>query len=387
MGASPFSVEVREAVKRYPVFHRRRQRLQLFCGLTRGLTFLAALDGVSLQAGPAEAVGIIGENGSGKTTLLRAVAGVAQLDAGEVRVNGPVTAILELGLGFHTDLTARENLLLYGVTAGIPAGEVRRLLPEILAFAELESYADAPLYSFSSGMTARLAFAAATAVDPNVLVVDEALAVGDGAFQRKCLQRMVSFREHGKTVLFCSHAMYQVAEFCARSLWLRQGKVAAEGPSPEVIREYEGYLRHRQGETPARELPAAAPSARLQYVSVEPPPPHRVGEKVVVRVGVARRRGGEGVHVGVSFETRDGVNLATVATAWDGLPPLRGGQLEEVILEVPSFPASGGEWDVCVYLAEEHGLAVLDRVTVPAAVRVVGRHWTPGLVALDHVWR
>lgn len=353
------------------------------------MEFTRALDGVDLEAAPGEAVGLIGENGSGKTTLLRVVAGVSQVDAGEVRVAQPAAGILELGLGFHTDLTARENLYLYGASLGLAAAEVQRRLPEVLAFAELEEYADRPLYSFSSGMAARLAFAAATAVDPAVLVVDEALAVGDGAFQRKCIDRMVGFKERGKTVLFCSHAMYQVAEFCTRAVWLRQGRVEADGPAHEVINAYESYLRQPRQERAAaasRDVPEVRP-AWLVELAVEPPPPHLPGQTLRVRAVMERAQPEEEVHVGVAFEGGGGVNLAVVATAWDGLPPRRGGRREEVVLEVPSFPAAAGRWDVTVYLADQRGLRVFDRRTLPGAVQVKAGGWTPGMVVLPHVWR
>lgn len=385
---APLTVELRGVVKRYPVFRRRRQRLQLLCGLTRGLNFVPALDGVDLRAAAGEAVGIIGENGSGKTTLLRVVAGVSEVDGGEVRVAQPVAAILELGLGFHSNLTARENLELFGASIGVPAHAMRPLIPDILAFAELEEYADQALYSFSSGMAARLAFAAATAVDPQVLVVDEALAVGDGAFQRKCIARMVHFRDRGRTVLFSSHAMYQVAEFCSRAVWLRQGRVAAEGPAAEVIHGYEAYLRHLQRGQESVVTGTLWPQAAwLDKVTVEPLAPHAPGQKLDVRIVVRRVEPHFPVHLGVGLKSADGVGLAFVSTAWDELDALRGDVREEVVLEVSELPAASGVWDLNVYLADEYGLNVLDVKTVPGAVQVLPRRWNPGLVMLSHRWR
>jgi lipopolysaccharide transport system ATP-binding protein len=388
--AQPPAVHVEKVVKRFPVFRRRRDRLRFFLGLARGLEFHAAVDGVSFTAARGEAVGLIGENGSGKTTLLRLLMGVTEPDEGVIQREGPVAGILELGAGFHTDLTARENLLLYGAALGRPTAEVRQLIPEILAFAELEAFADQPLYSFSSGMTARLAFAAATCVSPAVLVVDEALAVGDGAFQRKCIQRMVSFRDSGKTVVFCSHAMYQVAEFCARAVWLRHGRVAADGPAAEVIRAYERYLRRRRSSPPQQGAPSLSPpvvpEAWVVDLQVDPPDPCRPGQPLSVRLTVGRSAAGLPVHVALSFETAEGVVLALVGTHWDGVAPLTGGCEESVRLVAESFPAAQGPLDVTAYVADERALRLYDQRRFSQAVQIRADGWAPALVVFPHRW-
>jgi len=383
------AVHVHQVVKRFPVFRRRRDRLRFFLGLARGLEFHAALDGVSFTAAFGEAVGLIGENGSGKTTLLRLLMGVAEPDEGFIQHEGPVAGILELGAGFHTDLTARENLLLYGAALGRPAAQVRQLIPEILAFAELEAFADQPLYSFSSGMTARLAFAAATCVSPAVLVVDEALAVGDGAFQRKCIERMVGFRDSGKTVVFCSHALYQVAEFCSRAVWLRQGRVEADGPTAEVIRAYESYLRRRRSPRPsggAEAVSPAAPEAWVADLAVEPSRPCTPGQPLSLHLTLGRSHSGLPVHVALSLETSEGVVLAVLGTHWDGVAPLRGGAVERVRLVTESFPAAQGPLDVTVYVADERALRIYDQRRFSRAIQVGVGNWAPGLVVFPHRW-
>jgi ABC-type polysaccharide/polyol phosphate transport system ATPase subunit len=170
------------------------------------------------------------------------VAGITRPDAGSVEVAAPISAILELGLGFHPEFSGRENALLYGAVIGVPERVMRERLADVLAFAELGEFIDQPLRTYSSGMTARLAFAVATHVDPNVLLVDEALAVGDIAFQKKCVDRMARFLADRRTVLFCSHAMYLVTSFCQRAVWLRDGQVAAAGDVHAVVSAYEEYL-------------------------------------------------------------------------------------------------------------------------------------------------
>ena len=168
--------------RRYPLFLRRRDRLLALLGRTRTIGTRTVLEDISFDAYPGEAIGIVGENGSGKTTLLRAVAGISTPDAGTIRTDKPVAAILELGVGFHPEFTGRENAQLYGALLGVPEAAMTDRLEDIMAFAELGELVDQPLRTYSSGMSARLAFAVATNVDPKVLVVDEALAVGDGLF-------------------------------------------------------------------------------------------------------------------------------------------------------------------------------------------------------------
>ncbi|MGC8917661.1 MAG: ABC transporter ATP-binding protein, partial [Thermoanaerobaculum sp.] len=347
-----------------------------------------ALDDVSLSVQPGEALGIIGENGSGKSTLLRIVAGISQPDGGELKVARPVAAILELGLGFHPDFTGRENALLYGSLMGIPRQEMTERLGEILAFAELGEFADQPLRTYSSGMAARLAFAVATQVDPQVLVVDEALAVGDEAFQRKCIARMRRFKEEGKSVLFCSHAMYQVVGFCERALWLHEGKVRGYGEAWNVVQQYQQFLQKAnlaRGEE-GRGQKMATPAPSILGVSVEPQGDWRPNMPLRVRARFRRPAPGWPVHVAVEFRDGSGITVAAFATAWDGVGPLAGGDEEEATLVIPQAPFSRGPLDVFVFLADEAALRVVSQYEVRNGVSVRGDRWQPGLVDPVHYW-
>jgi lipopolysaccharide transport system ATP-binding protein len=383
-------VTIRGLVKRYPLFVRRRDRALAFLGRTAHLAVKTALDGVDLTAFPGEAIGIIGENGSGKSTLLRIVAGISPPSAGVVRADQPVAAILELGLGFHPEFTGRQNALLYGALLGVPEAAMADRLDDVLAFAELGEFVDQPLRTYSSGMAARLAFAVATNVDPKVLVVDEALAVGDGGFQRKCVDRMVRFKEERRTVLFCSHAMYLVAGFCERAIWLHEGKVAGEGPTRTVIHAYEDYLRHRGkrrveqgngGKVPAGQL------ARIVDMTVEPAGGSVApGDRVAVRLRLRRSVAGLPLHVGISFENENGLPLAVFATLWDGLPPLVGDDDEELTLTMPACPFSRGELDLSAFLSDANGLQLFDVLLSRRGLAVNPRRWEPGLRRGEHVW-
>ena len=238
-------ISVRNVSKLYRIYENPSGRLKeiLLRGRRKYHRDFWALEDVSLEVEQGEAVGIIGRNGDGKTTLLQIIAGIMKPTSGDVIVEGRVTALLELGSGFNPEYTGRENILLSGQILGFSEEEMRRRLDVIVQFAELESFVDQPVKTFSTGMMMRLAFASAIHVDPDVLIVDEALSVGDVYFQRKSLDRMEYFRKSGKTVLFVSHDPQLVQRFCTRALWLEAGKVAMSGTSHEVVTGYQAFCR------------------------------------------------------------------------------------------------------------------------------------------------
>ena len=198
---------------------------------------LHALSQVTLQVGRGESVAIIGRNGAGKTTLMKVIARVLRPTSGSVRVRGMV-APLELGTGFDTELTGRENVFLNGAIMGRSRKEMQRRLPDIVRFAELEHFIDAPLRTYSTGMFARLGFAVATDLEPEILLVDEILSVGDIEFQQKCAARIGEFLARGATLVLVSHSPEQVVELCRRAVWIHEGRVVMDGPSAEVVRAF-----------------------------------------------------------------------------------------------------------------------------------------------------
>ena len=200
-----------------------------------------ALQDVSLEVPTGEAVGIIGRNGAGKSTLLQIIAGVLQPTHGAVRVEGRTTALLELGSGFNPEYTGRENILMSGQIQGFSEAEMNQRMDVIVQFAELSDFVNQPVKTYSTGMLMRLAFAAAIHVDPDVLIVDEALSVGDAYFQRKSLDRMAHFRKSGKTVLFVSHDPLLIQRFCTKAVWIEQGRVAMTGEARQVVTAYQAF--------------------------------------------------------------------------------------------------------------------------------------------------
>jgi ABC-type polysaccharide/polyol phosphate transport system ATPase subunit len=206
-----------------------------------------ALRNVSFQLEAGESVALVGSNGAGKSTLLSLAAGLASPDEGSVRVNGRVAAFLELGSGFHPDLTGAENVVLNAALLGMSRKRTAEVFDRVVEFSGISDFIDDPLRTYSSGMTVRLAFSVAIQCDPDILLIDEVLAVGDAAFQEKCRQALIALRRQGKGMLFVSHAPAMVREMCERAIWIDHGSVVLEGHVNEVLDAYQGRAVAKQG--------------------------------------------------------------------------------------------------------------------------------------------
>lgn len=246
MSSRTLAIHADNVTKIYRRFAHKRQFATLKSAILTGSlvrdlspdeTF-RALDGVSFDVEAGKTYGIIGRNGSGKSTMLKCVAGIAKPTSGRVTVNGRISALIELGAGFHPEISGRENVFINGIMLGLSKAEIERRFDEIVAFAELEPFIDAPVKTYSSGMYMRLGFAVAVHVDPDVLLVDEVLAVGDEGFAHKCLDKFAEFRRRGKTILLVTHSLGLVERFCDEALWLDKGKVRASGDPKRVIDAY-----------------------------------------------------------------------------------------------------------------------------------------------------
>lgn len=237
-------IRVEHVTQRFRVIHERPDTLrELFSKFFRHTVQyhdFEALKDVSLSIQEGEMVGIIGRNGSGKSTLLKLIAGVYRPTAGRVEVHGSIAPLIELGAGMHSELTGRENILLNGLLMGYSKRQMQEKEANIIEFAEIGDFIDAPMKQYSSGMYTRLAFAVATEVDPNILIMDEILAVGDTAFQAKCFDRIRRFRERGKTILLVTHSMAQVVEHCDRAILLNRGDVVYDGLPERAVEVYTG---------------------------------------------------------------------------------------------------------------------------------------------------
>ena len=275
-----------------------------------------ALRDVSFDVRAGDRVGIIGRNGAGKSTLLKVLSRITQPTQGRVTLNGRVASLLEVGTGFHPELTGRENILLNGAILGMSRAEINRKFDEIVEFAEVERFLDTPVKRYSSGMYVRLAFAVAAHLEPEILVIDEVLAVGDSAFQKKCIGKMEDVAGQGRTILFVSHNMETVLRLCNRSVLLENGQLRAEGPTDQIVRQYldtgSGANSHRSWLD--RPNAPSGHGVRLRQVFVHDA--HGVGRStfdITARIGVTMEYelGTEGdvfTH-SYNFHNEDGINI------------------------------------------------------------------------------
>ena len=248
------AIDIDHATKTYRRYGRRRQFATLKSALLSGslITDLkpaetfTALQDVSLRVEEGETVGVIGPNGSGKSTLLKLVAGITKPTSGTVNVKGRISALIELGAGFHPEISGRENIFINGIMLGLSKREVVQKFEEIVEFAELEEFIDAPVKTYSSGMYARLGFAVAIHVNPDVLLVDEILAVGDQGFTHKCLDKFAEFRRRGKTILLVTHSLSLVERFCDDAVWLDSGLIKAVGDPKRVVDAYLSHVENQE---------------------------------------------------------------------------------------------------------------------------------------------
>jgi ABC-type polysaccharide/polyol phosphate transport system ATPase subunit len=268
------AIQVREVHKVYRRYSRRRQFATLKSALLSGSVLrdlrpdavFEALKGVSFDVPKGKTFGIVGRNGSGKSTMLKLIAGIGKPTAGSIRVQGRVSALIELGAGFHPEISGRENVHINGLMLGLSRREIAERFDDIVRFAELDEFIDAPVKTYSSGMYMRLGFAVAINVDPDVLLVDEVLAVGDEAFTHKCLDKFAEFRRRGRTILLVTHSLDLVTRFCDQALWLDSGVVKANGDPKRVI---DAYLMDVAA-SEDRELSGAAPTAEIPNPDAEP---------------------------------------------------------------------------------------------------------------------
>jgi lipopolysaccharide transport system ATP-binding protein len=360
-----------------------------------------ALSDVSFTLPRGKALGLIGENGAGKSTLLKIVAGTTRATSGRIERFGTVASILELGMGFHPEFTGGENARMNAALLGLSAAEVRRRLPEIREFAELGDFFDRPVRTYSSGMALRLAFAVATHADAEILIVDEALAVGDGYFQKKSIDRITEFQRRGGTLLFCSHALYYVALLCEEALWLRNGRIAASGAALPVVRQYEVFLQEKERAlahdvTPEAARATAGPTdgrrpARLTEVLVHdgsgyPRAEFAAGETLAIDVEFETTDPSLAFHLRVGVDREDGVQAFAMDTRHEAWAPLTGRDRHRLRLVVPELPIAQGDFRVYVYLGDEKALHVHDLRILKPGFSVASSDYVVGLLRPRHVW-
>jgi len=352
-----------------------------------------ALRDVSFTVERGEAFGVIGANGSGKSTLLKLVAGTAKPTSGTLEVHGRVAALLEIGAGFHPDFTGRENAYLNGSLLGLSRAELTRSMPAIEEFADLGRFFDAPVKTYSSGMYTRLGFSVAVHLEPDVLLVDEVLAVGDEYFQHKCFAKIAEFREAKKTILLVSHDLGSVSRLCERALWLKDGRVAAAGTVRDVINAYHVEVGEReQRERAARgEIGARWGSKEVEItraIALGADGSERTvlesGKPAAIEISYVNRAGKDDAVFGVYVYRDDGTGVYGTNTLIDGCAvPVRGsGVVRFAIDELDLLP---GGYDVDIGIIDPQD-RYYDYHEKGLSLRVIGTSREVGLTRLRHRW-
>ncbi|MCE0522314.1 MAG: ABC transporter ATP-binding protein [Methylacidiphilales bacterium] len=321
-----------------------------------------ALDQVSFQVKPGEVLGIIGRNGAGKSTLLKILSRITPPTSGQIRVRGRIASLLEVGTGFHPDLTGRENIFLNGAILGMTRSEIVRKLDEIIAFAEIEKFIDTPVKRYSSGMYVRLAFAVAAHLEPEILIVDEVLAVGDAQFQKKCIGKMNEVAQsHGRTVLFVSHQMAAVRKLCHTAVLLTAGTTAGPGPVETVIQEYLGNITSSDRMldlTKVKHDSYALNTGRLDRLDVDEGCSLAYGDRLAFHLDLTCDSAISGVILGVCFDTTEGYRVLTLDSDVSGKALNFSKGKYRVNFTIPRNPLSPGLYNVgCAMFS---GGAVID---------------------------
>lgn len=404
------AVQAKNLEKIYLIYQHPMARVKEIVFRKLGHERFSALRDINFAIVHGGTLGVIGENGSGKSTLLKLIAGVIQQTSGSLQIQGRVAALLELGAGFNPELSGEDNIYLNAFLMGLGREEVENKKQAIIDFSELGDFIRRPIKTYSSGMVVRLAFSIATAVDPDILIIDEALSVGDDYFQRKCIKRILQFKENGKTIIFCSHSMYHVHELCDEVLWLHQGEIRGHGESRKVIGEYQNFTREKNcpGNTTERaqiagcreadkaSLPVAVGEARaakaLTVVDVqilddqgreidlvEPMGP--VTFSFRIRCAEQGMKG----HFGFILKRNDEVWTFGTATHFDGMAPVTFTDRQRFAIRIPALPLLQGKYSILAGATDSSGLHIYDQAQ-SAPFRVEGDRKEVGMVFIDHEW-
>ncbi len=385
-------VEAVGLAKRYPVLGHSGDRVSALWDVLRGRKprrVVSVLEGVGFQVYAGESLAIIGENGAGKSTLLKLVTGVLTPSEGHVLTRGTVGALLELGAGFHPELSGRDNVRLSAALHGMDAATLAAKMPEIEAFADIGSYIDEPVKHYSSGMVVRLGFAVVAAVRPALLITDEVLAVGDEGFQRKCIRWLDDYLAGGGTLLLVSHSLYHVQKLCRRALWLHEGRVAAQGDVFDVSQRYMAAQEAKQKGESVAPASVAQPEYSVESVAIngvagDGAAVVAAGGQVVQDV-VLRSRDGRAPVMLNGWVRADGTPVYGVSSEMDGVPAqaLGDGRFR-FRLCFDALPLLPGSYRLRASALDTEGLRLFD--TLDREVSVTGQAREYGLVRLPHRW-
>ncbi len=381
--------------KEYHIYDTPAERFkELFLRTGKHRVF-RALGPVDFSVSKGEAFGIIGDNGAGKSTLLKIVAGVIRPTAGNLYIGGEVSSILELGTGFHPEFTGRDNVMLNASFHGMTTGEIYDRMDEITAFADIGEFFDLPVKFYSSGMYMRLAFSLAVNVNADILVIDEALAVGDGAYMKKCIDKIWEMKKNGTVILFCSHSLYTVANFCERSMWINKGAIEAMGDTKDVVSAYEDHLREKEGIEKSGNVPVSSDDKAVRTVAkikgirliaggqtVQESLLHASDFEVIVDFDVY---GDKDVYVGFSVDRNDGICCYADSMLKSGVRPFSGPGTYSISVSFNHLPLLSSAYKFVIFLLDNTGVCVFDREESHIfKVKTEQKEW--GLCFLPHEW-
>lgn len=368
------AVSVDGVSKRFRLYHEKNQYLKstVLRGKRAKYDEFWALNDISFEISSGSSFGIIGSNGSGKSTLLKCLAGILTPDKGSIAVHGRIAALLELGAGFHPEMSGRENIFLNGAILGMTQRELLRKMDSIIEFAGLEDFIDTPVKNYSSGMTVRLGFAIAINVDPEILIIDEVLAVGDSAFQQKCHEKIEEFKHDGRTIILVSHGLGDVAQLCQTVAWIEKGHLKAIGDGYDVVGEYLGEAHdatvRQTGEIGERWGTREVEITEVQFLGLDKKPISsiRSGAPVTLRINFHAHQQIPEIVAGFRISHLHGTNIWGTNTKRRNVHvgPVNGdGSID---IEIPEFPLLSGTYDLTIALSDASEVHSFD-------------HWEKGL--------
>ncbi|MDF1800249.1 MAG: polysaccharide ABC transporter ATP-binding protein [Planctomycetota bacterium] len=399
-----FSLEVEGLGKSYRMYQSPFRRILEAGtgGRVKGHHEFWALKDINFKMRPGTSLGLCGANGAGKSTLLKVLAGTTSPSEGRYRMNGRVASLLELGAGFHMDFTGRANIFMNGIMMGFSRREMAAKVDEIIEFAELGDYIDEPVRTYSSGMGLRLGFSVAVAVDPDILIIDEVFAVGDMYFQKKCVDRIYDFKRKGKTILFCSHSLYDVRQMCDDAIWLKNGNVAAIGNSVYTTNEYTSFQRdhiHEDGENPlSGEYPDISPEmlagrklpkvldARMYRVGTDDEAYEvNSGDSIELRIWWQNPDPAETpINLGMGLLRQDMTTCGGHGTHLDGVK--LEGTSGCTVLRMPNLRLLAGQFLVPILLMDGEGVHKYQEFLLPENLVVRNETKEVGLFRFEHEW-
>jgi lipopolysaccharide transport system ATP-binding protein len=391
-----YFIEAKDLGKRYKLFHHPIDQVKEFLtlGKRRYHQEFWALKDISFHIKKGESFGVIGENGAGKSTLLKIVTGVTKPTTGSIETRGKVGALLDLGTGFHPDYTGRENIFLSGSVMGLSEREIRDILPEIIEFSDLGDFIDRPIRTYSTGMYVRLGFSIATSLNPDLLVTDEVLAVGDENFQKKCIKRMEKFLIEGKTILLCSHGMFHIKKICQKAIWLDHGHIKSMGDASDVVNAYLDFMREKEAEENKRDTRIEKLRSSLYNIVTElrilngenvEKNEFQMGETIRVEVTIETPPDEETPAVAIGIVRNDQTPIYGISTDMDGVEPKKIGEnLYSICYELPEVVLLPGKYIIRSHSMDKPALRLFDTLEKPITIKGDTREM--GVCRLKHHW-